>query len=311
MAVRNSPKIFSHVLVLISLVWTCCCGGNSFHSVPPPQNLEFIYVGNSPGISAFQIDSSGKLQELPSSPLTALQDAIPVVADPQSRFILLGTYPVLFPAVIDSSHALSFTSKAKLPEGHFLMDPLGRFFFDAPDAGGKFTTSTPIHVYSVTADLSFPEVPGSPFEAGILPAAIDPGGKFIFGFSVDAALNVNAIATIQIGATGTLTTISTVPVANKVQYTYVFASVNASGDFLYVSSFQNQNYQYDLTVYKISATRALTPTASEPNFTPKSVPGGSFKFIGFDPADRFVYSEDCNSTACYLDTLPIDQQRER
>jgi hypothetical protein len=186
--------------------------------------------------------------------------------------------------------------------GYSLIDPRGRFFFDAGDLGEQFTPSTPIHVYSVGPNLSFPEVPGSPFEPGVLPATIDSQGRFIFGFSVDTAQNVTAIITIQIADTGTLTTASTLPVTFNASYTDVSAHVNPSSQFLYITNYSVQNYQYDLTVYKISATGTLTKIASQPNF---GLAG--FGFAGFNPAGTFVYAQQCSSTACSLDTLSVDQ----
>jgi len=303
MSLKPKPNtILSPFLILLSLVSTGGCGGKSSNSVPPPQNREFLYVGNETTISVVQIDSSGKLQELPSSPFTAPNDAAPVIADPQSRFLILGAYPSLFPAAIESSHLLSFASNTKFAMGYPLIDPRGRFFFDAADLGGKFTSSTPIHVYSIGANLSFPEVPGSPFEPGILPAVTDPEGKFIFGFGVDAAQNVNAIVTIQIADTGTLTTVNTLPVAFNADYTDVFGHVHPSGQFLYVTNYSVQNYQYALTVYKIGATGTLAKTAFEPNFGLAGL-----GFVGFNPAGTFVYAQHCSSAACSLDTLSVDQ----
>ena len=101
------------------------------------------------------------------------------------------------------------------------MDPLGRFFYMS-FATGDFT---PVHVYSVTGDLSFPEVSGSPFDLGIRPVAIDPAGKFLFGF------NTSEVVTVEIGANGTLRKISSVP-RNDTLDTYV----HPSGSFLYVQS---------------------------------------------------------------------------
>jgi hypothetical protein len=198
------------------------CGGSSTPTIPPPQGLEFVYVGNvgDRNISAFQIDNTGQLQEIAGSPF---QPAYSVAhADPLSRFLLVVQDAGEVPAVIESSHALSFNSKTAIPGGWELMDALGRFFYTSQATSE--TDFNPIHVYSVTADLSFPEVPGSPFDLGIRPLAIHPAGKFLFGF------NSNEVVTVQIGATGTLTRISSVPAIALPWDIYI----HPSGEFLYV-----------------------------------------------------------------------------
>ena len=172
------------------------------------------------------------------------------------------------------------------------MDPLGRFFYMS--LATSTTDFNPIHVYSVTADLSFPEVAGSPFDLGIRPVAIDRAGKFLFGF------NTAEVATVQIDASGALSKISSVARNNAVNI-----HVHPSGTFLYVASFPGvvSSYQYDIQVCNISATGTLTPVASETNF----MPNATFDFIALHPSGKFVFSNSCGTTQCQLDTLSVDQ----
>jgi hypothetical protein len=306
--VAESQRRFFFAACVLPLVLICAgCGSSSSPSIPPPQTSEFIYVGSQgvnsaanplPGtISAFQINGSGQLSEIPGSPFK-----VPLLppfgwwglqADPKSRFLMVvSATNTLMPAGISASHTLTFGSGAKLLPGGTLMDPRGRFFFDATDGSGSLGPTTPIHVYSVTADLSFPEVLGSPFLAGILPAAIDPEGKFIFGIG-------GQIDTLQISASGALTKTSSFP-----DYAAYYAFIHPSGQFLYAEDVSQTNPDgTDIQVYKIDSVGGLTPAASEPNFAP----GKTFSFY-FHPSGNFLFSNGCtnlNST-CSLDTLPID-----
>ena len=279
-------------LFLVSLVISIVgCGGSSPPPiVPPPSVDEFIYVANATTtgstISIFQIDAAGHLKESANSPLQPAAGAYGLIPDPKSRFLLVAQDSGWVPAAIDSSHTLIFKTRAGIAGGWNVMDPLGRFFFTSL-ATSDFN---PVHAYSVTNDLSLPEVSGSPFDLGIRPVAIDPSGKFLFGF------NTSEIATVKIGANGTLRKISSVPRNDAVDI-----YVHPSGSFLYVQSFPFI-HQYDLHVYKIGATGTLTPVASETNFTPDQ----SFQFTAFHPSGKFVFSNRCGPP-CQLDTLSIDQ----
>ena len=124
------------------------------------------------------------------------------------------------------------------------------------------------------------------------PLAIDPLGKFLFGF------NSTEVATVQIGAAGKLSKISSVPRSDAVD-----VYIHPSGSFLYVQSFPFI-YQYDLHVYKISSAGTLTSVASETNFTPDQ----SFRFTAFNTSGKFVFSNRCGGpNPCQLDTLSVDQ----
>ena len=283
----NLACFFLLVSLVISIV---ACGGSAPPPiVPPPSVDEFVYVANATTtgstISIFQIDTAGHLKESANSPLQPAAGAYGLIADPKSRFLLVAQDSGWVPAAIDSSHTLTFKTRAGIDGGWNLMDPLGRFFFTS--MATSETDFNPVHVYSVTGDLSFPEVSGSPFDLGIRPVAIDPSGKFLFGF------NTSEIVTVEIGANGTLRKISSVP-RNDTLDIYV----HPSGSFLYVQSVA-LIAQLDLHVYKISSTGTLTPVASETDFAQ------SFRFM-FHPSGKFVFSNRCGPP-CQLDTLSIDQ----
>ena len=279
--------------LLIAII--ACGGSSSAPIISPPSSSEFIYVSNGTSwgssISIFQIDTAGHLKEIAGSPLVPSDGAYGLIGDPQSRFLLVAQNSGSWvPAVIESSHTLTFNSRAAVPEGWNLMDPLGRFFYWSQATSE--TDFNPIHVYSVTADFSLPEVPGSAFDLGIRPRAIGSAGKFLFGF------NSNEIVTVQIGATGTLTKISTVPAIALPWDIYI----HPSGGFLYVKSIPDIGRE-DLHVYKINSAGDLTAVDSEAHFVPD---GQSFQFIAFDPSGKFVFSNRCGPP-CQLDTLSIDQ----
>lgn len=302
--VENSPLLFSLILLLIAAFG---CGGGNPPAPRPPQAPEFIYVGNrasanqgTNSVSAFMLDTAGHLTELPQSPVPLPLIPACLMGDPKSRFLLiggptslaLGAPSVYIPAAIGAAHDLTLVSNRQLPFGINVMDPQGRFFFD-PDFG--FTLTTPIHVYTAGGDLSFPEIAGSPFFAGILPAAIDPAGKFIYGIDNSSVIDAT-IDTLRIASTGALSKISSAPASLFAQFAYV----HPSGQFLYVQTLDPSS-NVDLQVYKIDPAGSLTPAALEQNF----VPGKSMRLVAFSPSGQFVLAEECSNT-CEVNTLTID-----
>jgi hypothetical protein len=272
----------SRGLYLFPLILILACGGGSTSSIPPPENFEFVYVANqnSNTISGFQIDSSGHLTELQGSPFKVpFPPPYALMSDARSRFLLVRGNNVLVPAAISASHALVFNSTVHLAPGFTLLDPLGRFVFSTDN---NFTFDTPIHVYSATADLSFPEVGGSPFLSGVLPAAIDPSGKFIFGFGP-------GVDTLQIGATGALTETS-----NIFSYSPIYGFMHPSGQFLYVQHLSNSSDALTLDIYRVSSSGVLSLANSEADF-------GAW-LVAFHPSGGFVFSLSGNT----INTLPID-----
>jgi DNA-binding beta-propeller fold protein YncE len=294
-------------LLVLCVIWQFGCGGGNPPAPPPPQAAEFVYVANqaSPNqgtnsISAFELDTAGHLRELPQSPVPLPLLPYNLIADPKSRFLLVGgptslapgAPSVYIPAAIGASHDLTLVSNSQLPFGFNVMDPQGSFFFDADNG---FTTNTPVHVYNAGGDLSFLEIASSPFFAGILPAAIDPAGKFIYGIDLFGG-GGSTIDTLQIASTGALSKISSVSASLFAQFAYV----HPSGQFLYVQSLDPSS-NVDLQVYKINHAGSLTPAALEQNI----VPGKSLRLTAFSPSGKFVLALECSNT-CEVDTLTID-----
>jgi 6-phosphogluconolactonase (cycloisomerase 2 family) len=151
----------------------------------------------------------------------------------------------------------------------------------------EFGIPTLIHVYAITGDLSFPEVPSSPSQPDITPVAIDPTGKFIF------ALATAEIITLQISPSGALIETSTTSDFNA-----IYGYIHPSGQFLYVFRKLPTTNSYDLDVYKIDSTGALTLSTTEQNF--------GNQFFTFHPSGKFVFSLACTTYPCSLQVLPID-----
>jgi hypothetical protein len=293
---------FSDLFCLFPLILICGCGGSSSPSIPPPpQASEFVYVAAADqSISGFQIGSSGQLSAVPGSPFKVpgspfnASSSMLLIADPQSRFLLIsgpelsGPGRVLVAAGIDESHALTFTSTAKFSNPTVpLMDPHRRFIF-VRDNSFEIGVPTLIHVYSVSNDLSFPEVPSSPSQPDTSPQAIDPAGNFIFGFEG------GSIDTLQIAATGALT-----KTASFAVYEPIYGYVHPTGRFFYAKRLNTNIPQgFDLDVFRIDSTGALTLSTTEQNF------GNSL--VAFHPSGNFVFSLSCGVYPCSLDVLPID-----
>ena len=150
---------------------------------------------------------------------------------------------------------------------------------------GKGTPVGAVHVFSENSSTGvITEVPGSPFNAGLIPVqlVVDPTGRFVYvaneesqditGFSVDAATG----ALTELPGSGYA--IGTSPQA---------IAIDPTGRFLYVSSSYAANGQlnFNLNEYTIdSVTGVLTLAAGSP-----SPQGNLIVAITFNLAGNYAY----------------------
>lgn len=159
---------------------------------------------------------------------------------------------------------------------------------------GKGVPTGTIHVYTVNSSTgAITEVPGSPFNGGLIPEQLvaDPTGRFVYvtneqseditGFSVDpssGALSELPGSPYSIGTPPNMSAPVTAAVDPTGRFLYVFASSVANGAL--------EEFLYEYTIDKL--TGVLTAASSSP--TPwASGPGMLAVSIAFDPAGNYAY----------------------
>jgi 6-phosphogluconolactonase (cycloisomerase 2 family) len=146
-----------------------------------------------------------------------------------------------------------------------------------------------IHVYGVNSSTGgITEVPGSPFNAGLIPQqlVVDPTGRFVY-VTNNQSEDITAFSVDP--ASGALTELPGSPFA--IGATPVVAGIDSTARFLYVfaASAVNGVQQELLYEYIIdSVTGVLTAASSSPT-TWESQPGPSYVSIAFNPAGNYAY----------------------
>ena len=142
-----------------------------------------------------------------------------------------------------------------------------------------------IHVFSVNSSTgAITEVPGSPFNAGLIPEqlVVDPTGRFVY-VANEQSEDITAFSVDP--STGALTELpgSPFPIGGGPQA----IAIDPTGRFLYVSSSLVSSGQpiYNLYEFTIdSATGVLTPATGSPFEQGNIIPA-----IIFDPAGNYAY----------------------
>jgi 6-phosphogluconolactonase len=254
----------------------------------------FAYVVNSGSnnISAYQIDpSTGALEELNNSPVSAASQPVSIAIDPAGKFAYVansGSNNISAYSIQEEADwgvaqgALRAISGSPFPAGAFprsvAFSPDGKFVYVADyGAVGNPGQISAFAVNSSTGALT--TITGSPFAAGINPYSIvvEPSGKFAYvanqwGHNI-SAYSVNT-------TTGALAEIAGSPFPTAWSPNSV--AVDPSGKFAYVAN-QSDNHIY---AYSVNATTgALTAVAGSPfqaGWKPSS--------FAFDPTGKFVYA---------------------
>jgi 6-phosphogluconolactonase (cycloisomerase 2 family) len=146
-----------------------------------------------------------------------------------------------------------------------------------------------IHVYSVNASTgAITEVPGSPFNAGLIPdqLVVDPTGRFVY-VTNDQSEDITAFSVDA--STGALTELPGSPF--PIGAVPVTSAVDPTGRFLYVFATNvingvDEEFLYEYTID--TATGVLIAASSSPT-TWEGQQGYLFVSIAFDPVGNYAY----------------------
>ena len=154
---------------------------------------------------------------------------------------------------------------------------------------GNGTSTGTIHVFSVTAQAgALIEVPGSPFNAGLMPEqlVVDPTGRFVYVINEQSEditeFSVNASSGVLTELPGSPFSIGITPVTMTVDPTGRFLYVFANGSVNGVSG----EYLYEFTVDPVAGV--LTSASSSPTLFDFGK-GILVTSIAFNPLGNFAY----------------------
>lgn len=154
---------------------------------------------------------------------------------------------------------------------------------------GKGVPTGTVHVFSVNASTgAITEVPGSPFNGGLVPnqIVVDPTGRFVY-VTNEQSTDITALSINP--STGALTELPGSPFLIGAQP--VTSAVDPSGRFLYVFATNpvlgaGEEFLYEYTID--SVTGVLTPVSSNPT-TWEPQQGSLFTSIAFNSTGNFAY----------------------
>jgi 6-phosphogluconolactonase (cycloisomerase 2 family) len=146
-----------------------------------------------------------------------------------------------------------------------------------------------IHVFSLDSSTgAITEVPGSPFNAGLIPErlVVDPTGRFVY-VANDQSQDVTGLSVNA--STGALTELPGSPFPIGAQP--ITSVVDPTGRFLYVfaTGVVNGVQEEFLFEYAIDSVTGVLTAASASPTTWESVPGILITSIAFDPAGNYAY----------------------
>ncbi|MGB8909626.1 MAG: beta-propeller fold lactonase family protein [Candidatus Cybelea sp.] len=299
----------------LSAALLAACGGNNgiSSSVPPsgvaPNSqtplahnpvrhrkllvrLAYVINNGSSSVSAYSIDPSGVMTQVPGSPFVTGYGPEGEATDPKGDFVYVSN------AGDDtvSAYKINATSGALTPvagspfgagsePGAMAVDPNGKFAYVA-NAGSQNVSAYTIS----TSSGALTQVAGSPFSVGSGPdgVAVDPTGKFAYV----ANLSSNGPGTVSAfkidETTGQLTQVAGSPFSAGSGPEGV--AVDPTGKFAYVANgFGGSGGNGNVSAYTIDATTgALKPAKGSPfeaGYTPTAVaidPNGRFAYVGND-----------------------------
>ena len=303
-----------HLLVPVTLQFllalTLGCGSSNMMSPPPPvSRSEFLYAmtfdpeATDAQLMTFKLDPATGALSSPSS--IAMQLTFGMVADPASKFLYLSDPNPMIHAI--DINSIDPKSGSLTPDGAFLlddgicpfcppingpgpltMDPKGKFLYYGSSVigGGISQVIGGMSVNSATGSLSL--VPGSPYPADDVPAAllVHPSGRFLYtedllpgpgfplqgvsGFSIDSN-------------TGALTSVVGSPFTAPANAEVTGFAIHPTGKFMYASSGSAANGVLAWSVDNTSG--ALTALPGSP------FAAGTTTFgVTISPSGKFLYS---------------------
>ena len=150
---------------------------------------------------------------------------------------------------------------------------------------GRGVPSGTIHVFSLNSLTgALTELPGSPFNAGLVPQqlVVDPTGRFVY-VTNSQSHDITALSVDP--ASGTLTEMPGSPFL--IGATPVTSAIDPTGRFLYVFADNGGEFLYQYTID--SATGVLTAAISSPTLWEGQTTGVSINSIAFNPAGDHAY----------------------
>ena len=271
-------------------------------------------------VSGFAVDpTSGALTALAGSPFAAGSSPSAVAADLSNKFLYVAnklSNNVSAFTVDAKTGALTEITGSPFAVGSapvaLSVDPLGKFVYVVNQ------NSNSLSVFALDSSSgALTPASGSPFPTAVNPnsVAVDPLGRFVYvpNFVVPQAygsLDSNASA-YSVDRTGD--TLHTVPGSPFFVNAPVFATVDPSGKFLYVSV-DSGSILFGINGYSIDGTTGALGATVSYNMYPLGTPSATV----FDPAGKFFYALDdrplaggydiaaytVNSTNGQLATLP-------
>jgi 6-phosphogluconolactonase len=245
-------------------------------------------------VSGYAVDpTTGALTALAGSPFAAGSRPSAVAADPSNKFLYVAnklSNNVSAFTVDAKSGALTEIAASPFAVGSapvaLAVDPLGKFVYVANQ------TSNSLSVFALDGvSGALTPASGSPFPTAMSPnsVAVDPLGRFVYvpNFVVPQAYgsldsNVSAYSVDRTGDT-----LHTVPGSPFSVNAPVYATVDPSGKFLYVSV-DSSSILFGINGYNIDGTTGALEGLVSDNMYPLGKPSAT----AFDPTGTFFYALD-------------------
>jgi 6-phosphogluconolactonase (cycloisomerase 2 family) len=311
MAKKQLPLV---VALQFLLALSLGCGSSNMMSPPPPvSKSEFLYAmtfdpqAKSSQLMTFKLDPTTGVLGSPSSIALLPTFGMGMVADPGSKFLYLSDPNPLIHAIdinsIDPKSGLLTSDGAFILDngicpfcppisgpGPLTMDSKGKFLYYGSNVIGSGISQVigGMSVNSTTGSLSL--VPGSPFAADDVPAAVlvHPSGHFLYteDLALGPGLPLQGVSGFSIDSnTGALTPVTGSPFTAPTNADTTGFAIHPTGKFMYASSGTAAN---GVLAWSIDSTSgALTALAASP------FAAGTTTFgVTISPSGKFLYSSN-------------------
>jgi 6-phosphogluconolactonase len=250
--------------------------------------------GSSGNVSGYAIDpTTGALTPTTGSPFAAGTGPSAVAADPSNKFLYVAnklSNNVSAFTVDAKTGALTEITGSPFAVGSapvaLAVDPLGKFVYVVNQ------TSNSLSVFALNGvSGALTPASGSPFPTAMSPnsVAVDPLGRFVYVpnsvFPQITGPLFSNVSAYSVDRTGD--TLHTVPGSPFSVNAPVYATVDPSGKFLYVSV-DSESIIFGINGYSIDGTTGALGGLVSSNFYPLGTPSAT----AFDPTGTFFYALD-------------------
>jgi 6-phosphogluconolactonase (cycloisomerase 2 family) len=284
---------------LFSETTGCCANGDTAVISSGTVTLTGISGGSQGSVgsvSGYAIDTTtGALSPLPGSPFAAGSGPSSVVVDPSNKFLYVANHlsnNVSAFAVDAKTGALTEIAGSPFAAGTapiaLAVDPLGKFVYVVNQNSNNLSVYTSNSQTGVLTPIS-----GSPFPTAMSPnsVAVDPFGRFVYvpnyvgPQNYDYGLLGSNVSAYSVDRTAD--TLHTVPGSPFSVRPPVYATVDPSGKFFYVSV-DSGSILFGINGYSIDGTTGALGEAVSYNMYPLGKPSAT----AFDPTGTFFYALD-------------------